>query len=323
MTDEELAVGIELERIFTPLAHKKRDHVRTNGGRFVHYTSAENAVNIIKNRRIWMRNVRYMNDYREAYHGYDKLLALFQIPYIIEAYQRALAPFGIKMHEKILTQFDQWRNNIQLNTYVCSFSEHDDAEDLHGRLSMWRAYGGDSAKAAIIFWLPLTPGSAVGLRLLVSPVEYMTDADFENEFMSSIRSIEKNADYLRSVDPVKIQNMGFFALVLAALCLKHEGFAEEREWRAIYLPYALPSAHIERSVEVVGGIPQIVYKIPLENKPDEQITGVDIPNLIDKIIVGPSGYPVPISEAFVSLLSDAGIPDSRPRVTVSYIPLRT
>ena len=61
MTDEELAVGIELERIFMPLAHSKRDKIRKQGGRFVHYTSAENAVKIITSQRIWMRNARCMN----------------------------------------------------------------------------------------------------------------------------------------------------------------------------------------------------------------------------------------------------------------------
>lgn len=323
MTEEELATGIELERIFTPLAHSKRDKIRRQGGRFVHYTSAENAVKIITSCRIWMRNARCMNDYSEAYHGHAKLLGLFRKPEFKAAYLRALSPFGKNMGENILNQFDQWWANIQFNTYICSISEHADAEDIHGRLSMWRAYGGNSAKAALIFRLPLTPGAAAGLRLLVSPVEYMTDAQIESEFIASIQSIEENAAYLGTVDPQRIQNMGFFMLVLTALCLKHEGFAEEREWRVIYLPHALPSEHVERSVEVIGGIPQTVFKVPLVNKPESQIVGVGIPELIDRIIVGPSVYPMPIQEAFVSLLTGAGMADAVSRVAVSLIPLRT
>ena len=34
--------------------------------RFVHYTSAEAALRIIQNKRIWMRNVTAMSDYSEV-----------------------------------------------------------------------------------------------------------------------------------------------------------------------------------------------------------------------------------------------------------------
>jgi len=37
--------------------------------RFVHYTSAEAALNIIKTKRMWMRNTTCMADYREVQHG--------------------------------------------------------------------------------------------------------------------------------------------------------------------------------------------------------------------------------------------------------------
>jgi hypothetical protein len=32
--------------------------------------------------------------------------------------------------------FDAWWANIRFSTYITSISEHDDREDLHGRLSM-------------------------------------------------------------------------------------------------------------------------------------------------------------------------------------------
>lgn len=323
LTDEEIAVGIELDRIFAPSAHSKREKIRTEGGRFVHYTSAENAVKIITSRRVWMRNVQCMNDYSEAVYGHRKLVDLFQKPPLKDAYLRALAPFGENMGETILNQFDQWWGNIQFNTYICSISEHAEAEDFHGRLSMWRAYGGSTAKAALILRLPLTPGAVVGLPLFLSPVEYLTDAQIESDFLASIRSIEQNVSYLKEVDPQRIWNAGFFALVLTALCLKHEGFKEEREWRIIHLPHAIPSGHIEQGVEVIGGVPQTVFKIRLENKPEEQISGIGISEMIDRIIIGPSVYPVPIYQAFTSLLAEAGVTDAASRVATSFIPLRT
>ena len=112
-------------------------------------------------------------------------------------------------------------------------------------------------------------------------------------------------------------------LVMAALSLKHKGFSEEREWRMIFLPDALPSEHVERSVEVIAGVPQTVYKIPLENKPGQDICGVSIPDLIDQVIIGPSALPAAIFNAFSSILKGAGIGDPDSRLTISDIPLRT
>jgi hypothetical protein len=56
----------------------------------------------------------------------------------------------------------------------------------------------------------------------------------------------------------------FETLVLAAVCLKHEGFQEEFEWRAIYFPKVRPSPLMETSIQTVGGIPQTVHAIPLD-----------------------------------------------------------
>ena len=60
-----------LESIFMPYARSQREALYGNQGRFVHYTSAEAALNIIKHKRVWMRNTTCMSDYREVQHGYE------------------------------------------------------------------------------------------------------------------------------------------------------------------------------------------------------------------------------------------------------------
>lgn len=74
MTPDEHQRWIRLESIFTPYARSKRDGLYYNnknrgdvptGQRFVHYTSAESALRIIKTKQIWMRNATCMSDYRE------------------------------------------------------------------------------------------------------------------------------------------------------------------------------------------------------------------------------------------------------------------
>ncbi|WP_396642869.1 hypothetical protein [Methylomonas sp. 2B] len=61
--------------IFNPtILDKKIEFEKLGGGlRFAHYTSADAAMNIIKNREIWLRNVQCMNDYMEVRHGIECL----------------------------------------------------------------------------------------------------------------------------------------------------------------------------------------------------------------------------------------------------------
>jgi hypothetical protein len=113
------------------------------------------------------------------------------------------------------------------------------------------------------------------------------------------------------------------------LCLKHEGFHEEREWRAIYAPtlgaYAPipgPSQLMESSTEVVSGVPQVVYKVPLDASVSDQIADLDFTQIFDHLIIGPTPYPQPIYSAFVDELTKAGVANSAERVRVSEIPIR-
>jgi hypothetical protein len=103
--------------------------------------------------------------------------------------------------------------------------------------------------------------------------------------------------------------------------LKHEGFKEEREWRLIYAPKRWPSPLIEPSTEVVGGIPQIVYKIPFDATASDSLKEFDLARLFDRLIIGPSQYPWSMAEAFISALKTAGIaPEDR--IILSRIPIR-
>jgi hypothetical protein len=111
-------------------------------------------------------------------------------------------------------------------------------------------------------------------------------------------------------------------LLAGVVCLKHEGFHEEREWRAIYAPNRWPSQFMESSTEVIVGVPQIVYKIPLDATVSESLADLDLSSILERLIVGPSPYPWPIYEAFVAELNKLGIEDAQNRVRVSGIPIR-
>src|SRR5262249_10178299 len=150
-----------------------------------------------------------------------------------------------------------------------------------------------------------------------SPVAYLCGDDFNKELLRVVRNIGERCDFLRTVprenQVAAIVNM----LTFAAACTKHPGFAEEREWRIIYLPRMQESKVLERSVETINGVPQTVYKIPLKDFPEEGLTGIELPSLVERVIVGPSLYPWPLYEAFVSVLKDAGVEKAEEKVITS------
>jgi hypothetical protein len=80
---------------------------------------------------------------------------------------------------------------------------------------------------------------------------------------------------------------------------------------------------MESSTEVVAGVPQVVYKAPLDGSASPLIADLDFAQVFDRLIVGPTPYSWPIYEAFVEALKAAGIANANERVFISNIPIRT
>jgi hypothetical protein len=328
-TSEMFELAMRLDAIFTPYARRQREKFYTEKGeikssaRFVHYTAAEAALRIIGSKRVWMRNTTCMADYSEVLHGFEMLQRFFRDPAKKKQLYDALNAVSGNTAEEAVGLFDQWWTNIRLGTYIASISEHDDKEDLHGRLSMWRAFGGDTARVAIVLRIPwLSPGSEA-LNLMVSPVAYLREDEAHAVMAEVVKNVEENRDFLRSVDRKHIVGAVFNMLVAAVTCLKHEGFHEEREWRVIYAPLRSPSPLMESSLEVVGGIPQIVYKLPLDAKVSDALADLDAARVFDRLIIGPSEFSWPMYEAFTKALTAIGVEQADKRVFISAIPIRS
>jgi hypothetical protein len=321
LTPAQLETTQRLLPILFPYLTARRDKMIRDSGRFVHYTSAENALKIINTNCIWMRNATCMMDYREVQHGFAALQRYFNLHRSI--FSLALNDCSPHIAEGAFGLFDEWWQNIQLQTYITSISEHDNREDLHGRLSMWRAFGGTTARVALVIKVPLEVGANEELGAVLSPVAYFTDEDVKREFDSVINNVRANRDYLSGIERTNLLNYVFNLLVTTVITLKHEGFHEEREWRIIHSPKRAPSSHLESSIEIVGGVPQQIYKIPFRNDPDAGISGMAPNELLDRVIIGPTQFPWAMYEAFVAVLDGAGIKDAASRVLVSQIPVRT
>ena len=200
-------------------------------------------------------------------------------------------------------------------------SEHLPEEDRHGRLSMWRAYGGQTGVALVLNGGVMFRESHA-LGAYSSPVAYLTPDAFAADFARIAEAIAAEADYIRTLDRETIKSHAFNMLRFAVLCTKHPGFHEEREWRVVASPAMYPSELLSSSVEVVRGIPQTVLKVNLRNHPDQGLTGLALPELLNRIIIGPCEFPLVVLKAFHQLLTAAGVSEPESKIFVSDIPLR-
>lgn len=331
---EEVQLGMRLEGILCPHIRQRREEIRgsrekARAGqsgetqfRCAHYTSAEAALKIISSKRLWMRNTTCMSDYREVQHGFGIVRSYFSDAKRRDAFHAALDVCHPGAGPEAVKLFDQLWQNIQLATYIASVSEHDFTEDVNGRLSMWRAFGRDIARVAMVFNIPEHSAGARALNVVFNPVMYLTEGQVHTEIDRASTNVRTNQEFLRGLNrDIVVWNV-FNMLLANVICSKHEGFKEEREWRAIYFPYRMPSQLMESSTEIVSGIPQIIFKIPLDGK-DPVLQDLDFPLLFDRLIIGPSPYPVVMYGAFVDALFKAGVLDAPKRVLISNIPIRT
>lgn len=328
LTPELYEQSVRLGDILMPHAARQRRALfekepNQTHARLIHYTSAESAMSIIRTKRLWMQNTNCMSDFREVQHGYEIMRKFFSDQAKRNAFTEALDKCAKGVAVDAIKMFDESWRHIRFSTYISSMSEHEEAEDLHGRLSMWRAFGGPPARVGIVLNIPSVSQGAIALGLTFSPIAYLPETSAHKVLEEVIENIHANVDYLRTVERPILVSTVFVMLLAGVVCLKHEGFREEREWRAIYAPKCLAaSALMESSVEVISGIPQVVHKIPLDGKVSEYLADLEFSKIFDRLIVGPTPYPWPMYEAFVDALVKAGVQDADKRLVASGIPIR-
>lgn len=314
--------------IFLPHAMAEVQRVRDNCVRFVHYTSAESALKILRSKRMLLRNSVLMNDFSEVQHGMACLAHAWggKDGLRLKALMQDVQPDLPLIFEN---NFNALFSDLRSETYLLSISEHGgDAEDAFGRLSMWRAY---ARKDGVAFVMRNTPfvSESNALQAFTSPVVYRTPDTFLPLFEQLVNSIESRAADIRPLGGQWLHETLMLAFRFAVQSTKHPSFAEEREWRVIYTPSVLEQTglmtdeqrrRIPSEVMCLGGVPQRVYAIPFADYPEEGFVGATIPALLDRILIGPSQDAYVIAQAIQSELIAAGV--AEPRVEITGIPLR-
>jgi hypothetical protein len=332
-TPEQRALYRKVATILLPHSRRKAERLYPHDEQsppalFAHYTSAEAALNILKTKRLWMRNTQCMVDYREVKYGYEMLLHAFNRDNgkLLSELKVAIDDCSPKAADAALEQFDRNWASIQRATFVTCFSEHDVSENQNGRLSMWRSFAPTTARVAIVVAIPYFAGVTEKIRLIFSSVGYMDQDGVIDELQQIIKNIRDNTEFLKTgVPPSVLYGFIYTMLLSAVTCLKHRGFHEEREWRGIYCPLVLPDTTktMKLELKVIGGVPQKIYELPLSGDVSPDLADIDLGKIIDRVIIGPSQYGYTMYEAFVDALEALGVSHASERVAVSGIPIRT
>jgi hypothetical protein len=306
-----------LNEIFFPHHHLQLKRVEDDELNFAHYTNADTAYKIIKNQEVWLRKVTVMNDYREFEHGKDCLIRLIDTSPEGQLLKDAFDAINPTSFESAYSSFKNWSFYIKDDFYISCFSEHIKIEEM-GKLSMWRAYGG-SAGVAIIFKQDFF--RALGNSGLdFSNIAYLNEDKLKLEIVNLSNSISKNKATLKNIPKTELENRLLNIFRFSALCNKHKGFEEEREWRLIATASTLPKSNLTyQDIVTVQGTPQNIVKINLKSANFENLKFKD---MIEKIIIGPSQHPYEIYKSIVYALKYIGAEQPENMVTISDIPLR-
>jgi len=333
LSPEEIAINERMEAIFMPHVRAKRsaklaaDNAANTApeqsrARYVHYTNADAAIQIIETKRLWMRNTTSMSDYREVEHGFEMLVRFFSQESNFKQFCDVCDTCAPGKAKEAIDLFNGWWNHIRFDIYVTSVSEHDKSEDEYGRLSMWRAFGGGQPRVAMVFSVPWFSGAAAAMGMSFNPVLYIERDRSDAPIREMMDNISRERDFLREQGPEEVKNWIFSTLLSSVACVKHAGFAEEREWRGVIAPKLHPPSFLESAIESIRGVPQLVYKIPLDEKVSPAIAGLELSHVLDRVIIGPTPYPIVLADAFRRALGGAGVENVAEKVRVSDIPIR-
>ena len=291
------------------------------GKRLVHYTSAENAYKIISGKQVWLRNTHLMNDYSEMKHG----LMCLQQAWVSSAgikFKQWLDQKWPGLSDEIVKTFDNQADGMLNATFLMSLSEHDDDEDELGRLSMWRAYGGQTG-VAIILNPQIFLSETDSMGVYSTPVVYRDVAEFKDWFENWVDNLMEMEESLDQVNPVILSETISYAFRTFVLGTKHPGFHEEKEWRVFHCPLIdTETDWLSYDIEIIAGVPQHVVKVDLKDDAIAGVEGAEPSKLFNRLIIGPCDSPLPIRSALTFALNAVGVADAHDKVWMSLIPLR-
>jgi hypothetical protein len=292
-----------------------------------HYTTAENALNILKG-EVWLRNTRVMNDVAEVQYGASLIERSLQpgsqtdVEPVLRRIGKTLDTVHPGVADEVFTDFRSKIWNLVHRTHVTCLSVHHPEKEQNGRLSMWRAYTGNYAGVVLV----LNPEPFTQLvdnpSFFSVPVSYDTEDELQQKLEGAASALGSSLSFI-GAQPRYLISWYFGSLLRRiATASKHHGFREEEEWRVMHTRNVDPSDGLKYDVGTIRGIPQIVAKLSLRPDGPFASQGLTIPNLLRQVIIGPTNYPFVVAEAIQAAMEAAGVENAGSKIRISEIPLR-
>ena len=287
---------------------------------FAHYTSADTIKKVLDSRGFYMRNSRLMNDHSEVSHGFQTLLDALESTAGGAEYRAAWASLSSDLGNHLNELISRSAQNVIDHCFIISVSEHREPDNQDGLLSMWRAYGTGELRVALV----AKPGGLVPMAeagVFLTPCLYGRVSEVGRELGHKAAALCRHAGAFQDLSPSFNERLAISDAVNFAVSIKHAGFAEEQEWRFVYVA-DFPSSGMDARGEAVvwAGIPQIVYKLPILLPDDEGWTPDRLS--LRRIILGPCAESKTVRRGLVQLLADYGFRNADDMVRASGIPYR-
>lgn len=298
-----------------PFVTEKHEKIKLNKSPIIHYTNAEAAFLIVRDEKIWLRQPYFMNDYSELEHGWSLLIS--SLPRFQECFESVFKGTQLSVQESFTEEIQR----VYRNVYIGCFSEYDTSKEEHGRLSMWRAYGGKSGIGLAFKYDDIFDENDNLIDdLYFLPVNYLTEKEFHQHVEKILTSFTLNHESLSAQGELIALELLKTSLKFLILTTKHPAFSEEQEWRLIYIPDEKQDV-LQHKFEVINGIPQEIYVLDFNNLPSGSSLR-KLSTMLEKVLVGPTQYPFALSKTFSEVLKNKNnLTDGL--IHVTQIPLRS
>jgi hypothetical protein len=235
-----------------------------------HYTTQTGLLGIIESGEIWASDMRYLNDATEF------MLALELARKIVLSLDNSTTRPHEYARISELSHTVEMITVMKLHVFVCSFSEVGDS------LGQWRGYGNAGVAYSIGFQSAILKKLAVknAFRLVKCVYDPQQQATLVDKVVYKAYEMARDSKAATTEGKIEAHQWELaLRLVEYAPLLKHESFAEEREWRLISKPVARAD-HIKFRPGLSTIVPYLPFPLKLGTGQME----------IHRIIVGPSPH---------------------------------
>lgn len=252
-----------------------------------HYTSIDALNKILTSNEIWLANPLFMNDHEELRWGILNGIEEFRLNETLQNYLRetdSATEFEFQL-DWFYKEFDKEAFDI----YLFCLSRHD-PEEVDGRLSMWRGYGANGDGVAIVFDTSRADEKD-DLPLILAPVHYASHDErrkWINKLAEQFTGILRNEKVAGKHEYIQAVYWLFQRLKMFALFTKHPGFAEEKEWRLVYLPDRDETKSLNDLRHFITNGRGVEPKLRVPLGKETTVVGLCLDDIIDSIILGPS-----------------------------------